>query len=733
MPCLGRSLLVAVLAGGTLVRGLGAQTPEATPLEQSGQAPLRYPTARLAAQVDDYHGVRVADPYRWLEDANSRDTREWLAAEDALTSSYFSALPQRAAIRARLATLFQYTRYSSPVRAGDRLFWSQHGAGDQPVVYVKEPEASGGRVLLDGARLSTDGGVALVAVAPAPDGRYLAYEVSVSGSDWRRICVRDVRTGRDLQDDLHWIRFSSIAWTHDSRGFFYERYDSTSSASGGATSLAAVGRGQKVFFHRVGQAQQRDQLIYESPEHPDWMFRVRVSDDGQYAVISIRSGSDERNRLYFIDLDNPGRPRVSAPIVRLFDNLDARYDFVSSRGQTFYVRTTRNAPRGQLVAVDINEPHEAQWQPIVREGLDAMVDARQVGNRFVVHFLRDAHSRLALYTLDGQSRGEVTLPSFSTVTDISSRAGDPDFFFTVASFLSPPAVYDYDTDARVDLLYRMPALDADLSPFETKQVLFTSRDGTQVPMFVTARKGLVLDGRSPTLLVAGDGVSGSATPRFSPAILAWLEMGGVYAVPALRGGGEFGTAWREAGMLDRKQTAFDDFLGAARFLIAQGYTAPHRLAIAGAADGGLVVGAALTQRPDLFAAALPSAGVLDMLRYQRFGMGWAWVPEYGSADDPRQVRYLLAYSPVHNVRRGMRYPATLVTTAEHDERVVPLHSYKFTAALQAAQAGDAPILLRLARNTRVAAGTSLAPRLDEATDWLAFVAHALDVHATTRE
>ncbi len=678
-----------------------------------------------------YHGVRVADPYRWLEDPDAPETRQWVAAENALSASYLSAIPARAAIRDRLASLYRYARYAAPFRAGDKIFWLQNsGAEEQPMLYVKEPGLVP-RVLLDPNTLAADGTVALATTAASPDGHYVAYATTTSGSDWQEIRVRDVKTARDLGDDLRWIKFSGIAWTRDARGFFYEGYDSAAARGPSSAALTRVVRNQRIFYHRVGRPQQDDQLIYERPDHSDWLFDTRVSDDGHYAVITISAGTDERTRIYFIDLDNPGRPRITAPIVKLFDNFDASYHFVSSIGQTFYIRTDRGAPHGQLVAVDINEPHEAQWQAVVREAgsMDVMLDARQVGSRFVVHFLHDAHSQLRLFALDGGDRGEVTLPAIGTVSQLSTRAEDTDLFFTFTSFLTPPAVYNYDTDSRVNLLYRLPALDADLSDYETRQVFYTSKDGTPVPMFITAKKGaaLVLDGNNPTLLTGYGGFAIPETPEFSPAVIAWLEMGGVYAVANLRGGGEYGKAWHEAGMLGHKQNVFDDFVSAAQWLIAQKYTSPRKLAIAGASNGGLLVGAALTQHPELFGAALPAVGVMDMLRYQKFTIGWAWAPEYGVSDDPRQFRYLLAYSPLHNIHTGTRYPATLITTADHDDRVVPAHSYKFAAALQAAQGGDAPILLSVETSAGHGGGKPISKQVDESADWLAFLVKTLGV------
>jgi prolyl oligopeptidase len=689
---------------------------------------LSYPAARRSSQVDDYHGVSVADPYRWLENLDAPETHEWVAAENALTAQFLSTSTARAAIRERLTQLWNYPKYGAPMREGGRLFFFENsGLQDQSVLYVQDRADAEPRALLDPNGMSTDGTVALSAVAASSDGRYLAYGLSASGSDWQEFHVRDVATGADLSDTLRWIKFSGIAWTKDSRGFFYSRYDQAAARSAAGTGALF---GHKVYYHRIGRRQSEDQLIYERDEHSDWLFNTTVSDDGRYAVIDIRQGADERNRLYFIDLDNPRRPRISAPVVRLFDEPDASYEFVSSAGAIFYVRTTKSAPRGRLVAVDINDADEDKWRNVVRESLDAMIGATQIDDRFIVHYLRDAHSQLRLFGLNGTPRGDVVLPTLGTVNEITGKTQDRDFFFTFTSFLSPTTVFRYDLESRTNSAYREPYLDADLSLYETKEVFFTSKDGTQVPMFVTAKKGLRTDGSNPALLYSYGGFNVPMTPSFSPVNLAWLERGGILAVPCIRGGGEYGKAWHEAGMLNRKQNVFDDFIAAAEYLIREGYTSPPRLAIAGGSNGGLLVGAAMTQRPELFGAALPAVGVLDMLRYHRFTVGWAWVPEYGSSDDPVQFRTLLAYSPLHNVREGTRYPATLITTADHDDRVVPVHSFKFAAAVQAAQTlGGPPVLIRIDVKAGHGAGKPTSKQIDEAADRLAFLTKVLEAGA----
>ena len=718
---------VAFLAGVALVASAGvarSQTPSFT-----------YPATRRVDQVDEYHGTRVVDPYRWLEDVVSADTRGWIDAQNALTRSYLDTIPERRRIRDALTQLWDYPKYSVPTRRNGRTFYFENsGLLNQPIYYVRDRDSDDERVVIDPNTLSSDGTVALSTVAPSPDGAMVGYGVSISGSDWQEFRVRDVRTARDLADTLRWIKFSNLAWTKDNRGFFYSRFDTPAEAEqrSGATR-AAANRGHKVFYHRLGTPQASDQLILERPDNPDWLFRTEVSDDGQYAVITVSQGSDERTRLYLVDMSRARRPSVGNPVVRLLDEFDASYDFVHSEGMVFYVRTNHQAPNGRLVAIDINARRPSAWRTVIPNGPDALVAADVIGRRVIATYLADARSSVRIFSLRGQPLGEVPLPGIGAVAGINGERADRDFFYSFTSFLQPPTIYQFDVERRVNLVYRQPTTSFDASRYETKQVFLTSRDGTRVPMFVTARRGLALDGRNPTLMYAYGGFNISMTPAFSPTTVAWLDMGGVYAVPNLRGGGEYGRLWHEAGMREKKQNVFDDFIAAAEYLIRQGYTTPNRLAISGGSNGGLLVGAAMTQRPDLFGAALPAVGVMDMLRYHRFTIGWAWASEYGSADDPAAFKYLLAYSPLQNIKPGTCYPATLVTAADHDDRVVPGHSFKFTAALQAAQSCDRPTLIRVETKAGHGAGKPTSKQIDEATDRLTFLARNLSVEvAPTR-
>ena len=718
------SVSYAVLAGAALIATAAVARAQVSTFQ--------YPSTRRVEQVDDYHGARVADPYRWLEDVVSPDTRGWIDAQNALTRAYLDTMPERQRIRAALTQLWDYPKYSVPTRRNGRTFYFENsGLLNQPIYYVRDRDSDEERVVIDPNTLAADGTVALSIVAPSPDGSMVGYGVSVSGSDWQEFRVRDVRTARDLADTLRWIKFSNLAWTKDNRGFFYSRFDTpTDAEQRSGSTRSAANRGHKVYYHRLGTAQASDQLILERPDSPDWLFRAEVSDDGQYAVITVSQGSDERTRLYFVDMGNARRPKVGNPVVRLLDEFDASYDFVHSEGMIFYVRTNHQAPNSRLVAIDINARRPSAWRTVIANGPDALVDADVIGRRLIATYLADARSSVRLFSLRGQPLGEVPLPGIGAVAGIRGERTDRDFFYSFTSFLQPATIYQFDVERRVNLVYRQPTTSFDPSRYETKQVFVTSRDGTRVPMFVTARRGLTLDGQNPTLMYAYGGFNISVTPSFSPTTVAWLDMGGVYAVPNLRGGGEYGRAWHEAGMRERKQNVFDDFIAAAEYLVRQGYTTPRKLAISGGSNGGLLVGAVMAQRPDLFGAALPAVGVMDMLRYHRFTIGWAWASEYGSADDPAAFKYLLAYSPLHNLKPGTCYPATLITAADHDDRVVPGHSFKFTAALQAAQSCDRPALIRVETKAGHGAGKPTSKQIDEATDRLTFLARNLNVEVS---
>src|SRR6267378_1382825 len=731
-------------------------------------APVVYPAAVRGTQVDDYHGTSVADPYRWLEDVDAPATKAWVEAENKLTDSFLATIPERPAIKTRLTQLWNYARYSAPFKENGRYFYFQNtGLQNQSVMYVQDGRNAQPRVLLDPNTLSTDGTVALSGTAASDDGHYLAYSLSTSGSDWQELHVRDVNDGKDLPDTLKWIKFSDVSWTHDNKGFFYSRYDEPKSGN----AMTNANRNHKLYYHRIGRPQSRDELIYDRPDQPDWLLDGTVSDDGQYLIITVSQGSDVRTRLYFIDLDNPGKPEISNPVVRLIDRLDAEYSFVGNRGTIFYVQTDRNAPKGRIVAISIDNPREERWNTIVPENKDALVSATMAGEDIVGNYLQDAHSSVRFFsggsrndrrdqrprgqqperparnpgsvyddtstapitTRGGQMMGgggftlrdELPLPGIGTVGEIHGRQGDDEMFYSFTSFLDPTTVYRFDLKSRRNQVFKAPQVAFDPTQYETRQVFYTSKDGTRVPMFITAKKGIQLDGNNPVLLYAYGGFNVSSTPSFSAANVAWLEMGGIYAVANLRGGGEYGKAWHEGGMLAKKQNVFDDFIAAALYLISQKYTSTPKLAIRGGSNGGLLVGAVMTQRPDLFGAALPEVGVMDMLRFQKFTIGWAWTSDYGSSDNPDQFKYLRAYSPLQNIKPGTCYPPTLAFTADHDDRVVPGHTFKFVATLQAAQACANPILVRIETKAGHGAGKPTTKLIDEAADRFAFLVKEL--------
>jgi prolyl oligopeptidase len=736
---------------------------------QAINAPLSYPAAARSAQVDIYHGVSIADPYRWLEDTDSPETKAWVEAENRLTDSFLATIPERAAIKSTLTQLWNYARYTAPFKEGGRYFYLQNtGLQNQNVLYVQEGRSGRPRVLLDPNLFSSDGTIALVGQAASDDARYLAYSISTSGSDWREIHVRDVNTARDLPDLIKWVKFSDLSWTHDNKGFFYSRYDEPTSGN----KMTNVNRNHKVYYHRVGTPQSRDELIYDRPDQPDWLLTGSVTDDGQYFVITVSQGTDVRTRLYFIDLDNAGKPEITNPVVRLIDRFDAEYEFVGNLGTIFYVRTDRNAPKGRLVAISIDNPREERWNTIVAESKDALVSAKTAGDFIVASYLQDAHSSVRLFgaarddrrdqrraqpqprrvpesiyddtstaPIAGRNptqltgggftlRGELPLPGIGSVNTIQGKQGDDELFYSFTSFLYPTTVYRFDLKSRRNEVFRAPKVAFDPGQYETRQVFYTSKDGTRVPMFITAKKGVQLDGSNPTLLYAYGGFNISQTPSFSPANAAWLGMGGIYALANLRGGGEYGKEWHESGMLAKKQNVFDDFIAASQYLIREKYTSTPKLAIRGGSNGGLLVGAVITQRPDLFGAALPEVGVMDMLRFHKFTIGGAWTSDYGSPDDAEQFKYLRAYSPLHNIRPGTCYPPTLAFTADHDDRVVPGHTFKFIATLQAAQGCANPILVRIETKAGHGAGKPTTKLIDEAADRIAFLVKALHVRPT---
>ena len=711
--------LVRSLAGGLFLTGMFTSAVSA-PAQT-----LQYPAARKSDVVDDYHGTRVADPYRWLEDPDSPESRVWIEAQNRLTAAYLAEIPARATIRERLTKLWNYPKYGAPFRKAGRYFFLKNdGLQNQSVLYKQASLEATPETLLDPNMLSEDGTVALSTLAVSDNGRLLAYGTAASGSDWEEFRVRDVVTARDLPDHLKWIKFSGASWTKDGTGFFYSRYPEPTDKA-----LTDVNRFQRLYYHRLGTDQAQDVLVYERPDQPDWGMNAEVTDDGRYAVLTVWLGTDRRNRVYFRDLKDPRHPQITGEVVRLLDEFDASYAFAGNDGPVFYFLTDLDAPRKRVIAIDTRHPERGRWRELIPQGQDVLEGVRIIHDTFVANYMHDASSRLRLFALDGRMLKDLELPTLGSIGSISGERKDDEMFYAFTSFLYPTTIFRYDFKSGATSVFKAPTIDFDPSRFETKQVFYTSKDGTRVPMFITYKKGLTLDGSNPTYLYGYGGFNISLTPSFSVAMLVWLEMGGVYAVPNLRGGGEYGEEWHQGGMHEKKQNVFDDFIAAAEYLIAQRYTSPAKLAVAGGSNGGLLVGAVITQRPELFGAALPAVGVMDMLRFHKFTIGWAWVTDYGSADSVAQFPYLYKYSPLHNIRAGTRYPATLVTTADHDDRVVPGHSFKFTATLQAAQAGSQPVLIEIETKAGHGAGKPTSKLIEEQADRLAFLVRNLGMTA----
>jgi prolyl oligopeptidase len=679
---------------------------------------LAYPDTKTTAVVDDYFGTKVADPYRWLEDDQSPETKAWVEAENKVTFAYLSTIEEREAIRERLTALWNYERYGVPSKEGPWYVWTRNdGLQNQSVLYRSKSLDGAGEVLLDPNLLSVDGTVALGPSAFTEDGRLLAWARQSGGSDWLEWRVRDVATGEDLPDLVRWGKFSSAAWRKDGSGFYYSRY----AAPREGDALKGVNQNHQVFFHRISTPQEQDALVFERKDHPDWNFQSQVTDDGRYLLVHQSEGTDPRNRVFLQDLSDE-----KGSLSPFLDAFDADYTCVGNDGETFYFRTDKDAPRYRLVAIERAHPEASSWRQIIPEdpGKAVLSSVDMIGERFVAVWQTDAHDLLKIHGKNGAVEHEVTLPGIGNVS-VRGRRKDDAFFYSFTSFVHPTTAFRADPATGASTVFRQPKVSFDPADYETVQVFYPSKDGTRIPMFVTFRKGLRRDGENPAYLTGYGGFNISITPSFSPATVAWLEMGGVYAVANLRGGGEYGKAWHDAGRLANKQNVFDDFIAAGEYLVREGYTRPPRLAIAGGSNGGLLVGAVLNQRPDLFGAALPAVGVMDMLRFHRFTIGWAWKSDYGSSETKEGFDVLYKYSPLHNIKPGTRYPAVLVTTADHDDRVVPAHSFKYTATLQKAQAGSAPVLIRIETRAGHGAGKPTSKIIEEQTDRYAFLVRNL--------
>ena len=695
-------------------------------------AALEYPAAHSVEQVDVYHGQRVADPYRWLEDVDAPETRRWVEAQNAFTESQLARMPERAQFHKRLTELWSFSRQSAPTKvAGRYLFTRNDGLQNQDVLMIQDLLEDPPRVLLDPNQWSEDGTVAMTLAKPSPNGELLAYGRAAAGSDWNEFRIMSIDGNASFEEVLQRIKFSSLSWTADSRGFFYSRYPQPPKQSAAGDGVFDALAHQRLYYHRVGTPQSEDLLVAEAPEQPKWGFASSVTDDGRYNVIAIWRGSENANAVWVQDLKEPKQPQVQAPITRLIPDFEASYVLVASRGNTLYFRTDLNAPRGRIIAIDLDQPQKKHWRTVVRESKAVLKHALHAGDQLVLVYMDDAVERIRRYQFNGRRLKDIELPGLGrlgtyrsgTAANISGKAGDDELFFAYSDFRQPLTVYRSDlATGSVRPLFE-PELQFDPSEYETKQVFFTSRDGTRVPMFISHKRGLKLDGSNPTLVHGYGGFDVSLTPWFSVPYFAWMDAGGVFAVANLRGGGEYGADWHRAGIKHNKQNVFDDFIAAAGHLVSAGYTSPEHLAATGRSNGGLLMGAVTNQVPWLFSAVVADVGVMDMLRFHKFTIGWAWTGDYGSSDNKDEFETLYSYSPYHNVKPGADYPAVLVTTGDHDDRVVPGHSYKYTAAMQAATASSDPVLIRIDTAAGHAAGKPVDKQIEEEADRLGFMLH----------
>ena len=680
-------------------------------------AKLNYPVAPKGNQVDDYHGANIADPYRGLENADAPSTEKFVTQENELTFGYLAKLPGREAIKKQLTELWNYERFGAFQKAGNRYFYFHNsGLQNQSVVYVTDSLSGSAHELLDPNTYRKDGTAALSGESVSWNGRLFAYAVAQAGSDWAEWRVRDVATGKDSSDLIQWTKSGSIAWTADDRGFYYSRFAQPPPEK----LLTVAALDEKLYFHKLGDPQSADKLIYERPDHPNWTVDAQVMEGGRYLLINLYTGVPGKNLLAYQDLRSQN-PRT----VMLIPSADYGYGPIASVGSTLYLQTNDGAPRGRVIVIDLEHPERANWKQIVAEQPQTIDGAQIADGKLLVSYMKDAHSAARMFALDGKPIAEIAMPGIGTAAWSPARLQDKEMFYEFDGFTIAPGIYRLDLETGKSEVTRQSKVALDLSQYETQQVFYPSKDGTRIPMFLSYKKGLKLDGQNPTLLWAYGGFDVAETPNFRPALVEWMQMGGIYASANIRGGSEYGEAWHQAGMRAKKQNVFDDFIAAGQWLIANKYTSTPKLAIFGGSNGGLLIGAVLNQRPDLFGAAMPAVGVMDMLRFQKFGFGTQWVGEYGSSENPEDFKVLRAYSPLHNIRKGTEYPPTLITTSDHDDRVMPGHSLKYAATLQQAQEGPAPILIRIETRAGHGAGKPTTKQIDEWSDRFVFLKSAL--------
>ncbi|SDY41083.1 prolyl oligopeptidase family serine peptidase [Hymenobacter psychrophilus] len=724
-----RKLTIPVLALASLAACRSSQptTPTTAVAEsKSISAPaakfvLNYPDTKKTDQKDDYFGTSVADPYRWLEDADAPETKSWVTAENKVTFGYLEQIPFREKIRERLTTLWNYEKFGIPHQEGNKLYFSKNdGLQNQSVLYVQQGDGTEGQpdVLLDPNKFSADGTTALAGAYYSNDQRYMAYATSGGGSDWQTMKVLDLKTRQTTSDQLDWVKVSGAAWYKN--GFFYSRYDAPKA---GESKLAGKNEFHKVYYHQLGKPQSTDRLVYEDPKSPLGFRTVGTTDDERFLVLYLTDGKADGNRLSVRDLTDR---RQEGNFTSLITNYEHNNSVVGNVGGQLLVLTNNGAPNYRVVLIDPKKPQEKNWKTVLPETGQKLEGVDHVSGYLVASYLKDASSLIKVYTEKGEFKHDVALPAIGTASGFGGKRGAKQVYYAFTSFTYPTTIYKYDLATNTSTVFRAPKVDVNPADYVTTQVFYQSKDGTKVPMFITHKKGLKLDGQNPTYLYAYGGFNISLTPSFSVARMLWLENGGVLAIPNLRGGGEYGEAWHQAGMTPNKQNVFDDFIAAAEYLKVQGYTSTDKLAMAGGSNGGLLVGATMTQRPDLCKVAFPAVGVMDMLRYQKFTIGWNWAPEYGTSDNYEQFQNLYRFSPLHNLKPAT-YPATMITTADHDDRVVPAHSFKFAAALQAANEGSNPQLIRVDVNAGHGAGKSTKLQIQEWADIWSFAFYNMGV------
>lgn len=681
----------------------------------TASAQLTYPSTKKVDVSDNYFGTTIADPYRWLEDDNSEETKNWVQQQNAVTSTYLSGVPYRDKVKSRLAVLWNYPKYGSPRKEGGYYYFSKNdGLQNQSILYRQAGLKAEPEVFLNPNQFSGDGTVALSGTAFSKTAKFLAYQIARSGSDWQEAVIMDLSTQKLIDDTIKWIKFSGIAWKGD-EGFYYSRYP----VPDATTKLSKQNQYHKVYYHRIGTLQSQDQLIYEDNEHPLRNVGADLTDDGRFLIISTTEGTSG-NELWVKDLTN-----AKDNYINIVSGFKTDPDVVDSYGNFLLVKTNQDAPNFKVVLVDPNQSSANNWKTIIPEQPEVLQSVGTGGGYLFCSYLKDASTRVLQYTYEGKLVREIKLPGIGTASGFGGKRSDKSFFYTFTSYTYPPTIFNYDIGSGVSTLFRKTETAFNSEAYETKQVFFTSKDGTRVPMFITGKKGFSLNGNNPVLLYGYGGFNIPQTPGFSISNAFWLEQGGLYVVVNLRGGSEYGEAWHQAGMLAKKQNVFDDFIGAAEYLIQNNYTRNNLIAIRGGSNGGLLVGACMAQRPDLFKVALPAVGVMDMLRYHLFTIGWAWAVEYGRSDKADQFPYLLKYSPLHTLKQGTHYPATLITTADHDDRVVPAHSFKFAARLQEAHQGANPVLIRIETKAGHGAGKPTSKQIEEAADIWSFTMHNL--------